>query len=580
MLTDRMSATLQRIGVATGQTARDVDGLDRSVNRLNRVNLNGLFSTISKIGTFLGVGAALGKTIKMGMEQEMRNTSFEVLFGGADNAKKVIDDISNYAAKSPYGKVGLSEATQMMAGFGITQDKIIPNLKMIGDIAMGDELKFKSLSLAFSQMSSTGKLTGQDLLQMINVGFNPLEQMSKTTGKSIAKLKDEMSKGAISSQMVSKAFQDATSAGGLYYGMIDKINNTVGGQWATAMDNLTDKMLNFYNDVLQPILLPALKKFNEFLEDPIATIGKLMDKITTDFPIMTGVIIASTAAVAGYKLVILSLAGVQAVIAGLRSALAAYEIVVFAVRNATSLWAAAQWLLNAALGANLIVVIIAAVVALIAVIIFVIRKINGWGEAWKHTVNGAKLIFLTYVEYVKSSFNAVVNGIMIGINKIMEGWYKFKQAVGIGDSSENQKMLAQIQADTEARKKSIIDGYKKTAELGKQAAGEFSQAWNSLSWGKKNAISAAVVPGTENAATAGTGGATAGTGGTGSKAGKETAGSIATGGTKTTHITINLGELVGTVNISKNGFRESAENMRDIVLDEMTRVLSMAQGQV
>lgn len=62
----------------------------------------------------------------------------EVLFGGADNAKKVIDDISGYAAKSPYGKTGLSEATQMMAGFGIAQDNIIPNLKMIGDIAMGD----------------------------------------------------------------------------------------------------------------------------------------------------------------------------------------------------------------------------------------------------------------------------------------------------------------------------------------------------------------------------------------------------------------------------------------------------------
>lgn len=586
MLTDKMSATLQRVGVTTNQTTKDIDKLDKSVNKLNKVNLNGFFSTISKIGTFLGVGAALGKTIKMGMEQEMRNTSFEVLFGGADNAKKVIDDISNYAAKSPYGKVGLSEATQMMAGFGITQDKIIPNLKMIGDIAMGDELKFKSLSLAFSQMSSTGKLTGQDLLQMINVGFNPLEQMSKTTGKSIAKLKDEMSKGAISSQMVSKAFQDATSAGGLYYGMIDKINNTVGGQWATAMDNLTDRMLNFYNDVLQPILLPALKKFNEFLEDPIATIGKLMDRITTDFPIMTGVIIASTAAVIGYKLAMLSLAGLQVIIAGLKSALVAYEIVVFAVKNATSLWTAAQWLLNVALNANPVGLIVAGVVALIAVITFLIVKIDGWGKMWEHTVNGAKLIFQAYVASVKFYFNTMVNGLMIGINKIKEGWYEFKEAVGIGDSSENQKMLAQIRADTDARKKAIVDNAKEVASLSIQAAKEFKSAANSLSWNdtafsdiltgqkKQFGIDAPGVPGT----TTGTGGTTGG--GTGGNAGKETASSIATGGTKTTHITINLGELVGTININKNGFRESAENMRDIVLDEMTRVLSMAQGQV
>ena len=586
MLTDRMSATLQRVGVTTNQTTKDIDKLDKSVNNLNKVNLNGFFSTISKIGAFLGVGAVLGKTIKMGMEQEMRNTSFEVLFGGADNAKKIIDDISSYAAKSPYGKVGLSEATQMMAGFGIAQEKIIPNLKMIGDIAMGDEQKFKSLSLAFSQMSSTGKLTGQDLLQMINVGFNPLEQMSKTTGKSIATLKDEMSKGAISSQMVSKAFQDATSSGGLYYGMIDKISNTVGGQWATAIDNLTDKMLNLYNNVLQPILLPALKKFNEFLEDPIATIGKLMDKITTDFPIMTGVIIASTAAVVGYKLAMLSLAGLQVIIAGLKSALVAYEIVVFAVKNATSLWAAAQWLLNVALSANPIGLIVAAVVALIALITYLILKIDGWGKMWEHTVNGAKLIFKAFVASVKLYFNTMVNGLMIGINKIKEGWYEFKEAVGIGDSSENQKMLAQIRADTDARKKAIVDSAKEVASLSIQAAKEFKSAANSLSWNdtafsdiltgqkKQFGIDAPGVPGT----TPGTGGTTGG--GTGGNAGKETANSIATGGTKTTHITINLGELVGTININKNGFRESAENMRDIVLDEMTRVLSMAQGQV
>lgn len=584
-LNGNMNNMLSKVGVSADSTTQDVKELKGEVNSLNKVNLNGFFSTIGKIGAFLGVGAILGKTVKLGMEQEMRNTSFEVLFGGAANAKKMIDDISMYAAKSPYGKVGLSEATQMMAGFGIAQDKILPNLKMIGDIAMGDADKFKSLSLAFSQMSSTGKLTGQDLLQMINASFNPLDQLSKTTGKSIANLKKEMEKGLITSNMVTQAFVDATSKGGLYYGMVDKISNTVGGQWSTAMDNMADKLLYFYNEVLQPYLLPGLKRFNQFLDDPIATIGKLMDKITTAFPIMTGVILATTAAVVGYRLAMLSLAGLQVIIAGLKSALVAYEIVVFAVKNATSLWAAAQWLLNVALNANPVGLIIAGVVALIALIAFLIIKIDGWGAAWEHTVNGCRLIWQSYTEYLQSSFNTVVQGIMIGINKIKEGWYKFKNAVGIGDSSENQKMLASIQADTEARKKSIVDGFKKTADLAKQAGNEYKKAvggfslnntsFADVSNGLKNklGIAAPGMPGTNAAGSAGSGT-------TGSSAGKETANSIATGGSKTTHITINLGELVGTININKNGFRETAENMRDIVVDEMTRVLTMAQGQV
>ena len=581
-LSDKMTALLNKIGMSSDSTSKKVDELEKKVNSLDKKRLSGIsgsfseFSkSVSKLAGVLGIGATLGKTIKMGMEQEMRSTSFEVLFGGVDNAKKMIDDISSYAATSPYGKAGLSEATQMMAGFGIAQDKIIPNLRMIGDIAMGDEQKFKSLSLAFSQMSSTGKLTGQDLMQMINVGFNPLEQMAKTTGKSIGALKEEMSKGAISADMVSKAFYDATQEGGLYHGMIDKISNTVGGQWATAQDNLSEKLLNLYSNVLQPVILPALKLFNDFLNDPINTISRLADKVTSSFPIISAAVIAVTSAFVAYKTVV----GIAAM--------------------KTMFLTAKAWLLDAALAANPVGIVIAAIVALIAVIAFLIIKIDGWGKAWEHTVNGAKLIFQAFTESVKWYFNSLVDGIMIGLNYIQKAWYSFKEAVGIGDSSENQSILAQINADTEARKQAIVGGAQKVAELGKAAAGEFKNAAGSLSWndtslsdvtnGVKNklGISSAGVPGTQGISgftgTGNGGGGGTGVGGRGSsagKVGKDTANSIATGGTKTTHVTINISEMGNDMKIYVNSIKEGAANMRDTILDEMTRVLSMAQSQL
>lgn len=92
-----------------------------------------------------------------------------------------------------------------MLGFGIESDKVMGYLKALGDISMGDSERFQSLALAFSQMSATGKLMGQDLLQMINAGFNPLKVISEETGKSIGELKDEMSQGKISAEMVQKA---------------------------------------------------------------------------------------------------------------------------------------------------------------------------------------------------------------------------------------------------------------------------------------------------------------------------------------------------------------------------------------
>lgn len=71
---------------------------------------------------------------------------------------------------------------------------------------------------------------------------------------------------------------------------------------------------------------------------------------------------------------------------------------------------------------------------------------------------------------------------MIGLNKIKEGWYSFKNAVGIGDEGENNAALNAIAKDTENRKNQIIKGAKETATLGSAAKNEFIKAGQSLSW--------------------------------------------------------------------------------------------------
>jgi hypothetical protein len=142
---------------------------------------------------------------------------------------------------------------------------------------------------------------------------------------------------------------------------------------------------------------------------------------------------------------------------------------------------AGQWLWNAALTANPIGIVIVLVGALIGVIAWLATSVEGWGEAWDHTWTGAKLLFDGFILGIEVQFNTMVQGLMIGINMIKRGWYEFKEAMGLGDSSENQKMLNEINQDTETRKKSIIDGYKEIADLALKANAEFMKAGGSLS---------------------------------------------------------------------------------------------------
>lgn len=553
---------LNRIGAASDSSRNDVRGLRNEVEGLNTVNFSGLASKITGIFATLGIGAIVGKTIKDGMEQEMRNVSFEVLFGGVDNAKRMIDDISIYAAKSPYGKVGLSEATQMMAGFGIAQEKIMPNMKMIGDIAMGDAQKFQSLALVLSQVSSLGYMQGNDKLQFINAGFNPLKELEKMTGKSVGQLETMMSKGQISIGMIEDALKHATSEGGQFYGMIDKINGTASGQWATAMDNISEKMLNLYDNVLQPLILPALQKFNVFLDDPIGTLGRLTDKFTSDFPIISGLIIGVTAA------------------------LVTYQVVTGLITVATGLWTAAQWLLNAALTANPVGLIIAGVVALIALIAFLIIKIDGWGDTWDNVIKLCTLVFDSFKANLQLKWLQVQDFFMKGLETIEKGWYKLQS---LWNEDAANAGLAKLESQRNERAKEIAEVKGKIDDINNQISNldviqlkvndtSFSDVANSLK--SKLGISSPGIPGTDMTPGGGTGGSGGIGGGTGGKAGKDTANSIATGGSKTTHIYVTVGEMGNNMKIYVNDLKEGAENIRDIVLDQLTRALTMAQGQI
>ena len=171
------------------------------------------------------------------MEQYI--TSFGTMLGSAEKAQNMISQIKKFAAETPFELPDLAKGAQTLLAFGTAEEKVLPIMKMLGDVSQGNKEKFDGLTLAFAQCQSTGKLMGQDLLQMINQGFNPLNEISKMTGKSVAQLKEEMSKGAISAEMVAAAFEHATSEGGQFYNAMEAQSKTFSGQLSTLKDNVS-----------------------------------------------------------------------------------------------------------------------------------------------------------------------------------------------------------------------------------------------------------------------------------------------------------------------------------------------------
>ena len=105
---------------------------------------------------------------------------------------------------------------------------------------------------------------------MINQGFNPLNEISKMTGKSVAQLKEEMSKGAISAEMVAAAFEHATSEGGQFYNAMEAQSKTFSGQLSTLKDNvlsLLGEITESFTGSLKDTALPLVNGWMTDLAD-------------------------------------------------------------------------------------------------------------------------------------------------------------------------------------------------------------------------------------------------------------------------------------------------------------------------
>ena len=222
---------------------------------------------VAGIAGGIGLKEFLGQMIQIRGEFENIETSLGVLLGGdKEKLTELMSEMKEYALISPLTTKDMASALQMMIGFGIQAEDAITYLKALGDISMGNTVHFNSLALAFSQMSAAGKLMGQDLNQMINAGFNPLQQISEKTGKSIGELKDEMSKGAISAQMVQQAFIDATSAGGKFYGMAAEGAKTINGQISMLQESV-DNMFNDMGQASEGIILSSIQAITKLVEN-------------------------------------------------------------------------------------------------------------------------------------------------------------------------------------------------------------------------------------------------------------------------------------------------------------------------
>lgn len=288
-----LQSDLKGVGDAADQAGRKAQTSSRRFDGL-RSGLGTLGRGVGVVTGLLGAaGVAAGVFgVKASAGIETATMNLTTLTGSAKTATTMVKQLTKYGNATTFDTQGLAEAAQQLLTYGINAKDVLPDIKMLGDISMGNQEKLSGLAYVFAQVQGNGHLMGQDLLQMINNGFNPLTNIAKRTGKSMAELRTEMSKGKISFAQVQQAMVDATKKGGQFYNGAKNGANTLAGAWG----NLTGSISSTLGNALLPAIKavePSMSKLGDFVSSHQKQINRFV-KSTVGF--ITG----TTSAVSGF----------------------------------------------------------------------------------------------------------------------------------------------------------------------------------------------------------------------------------------------------------------------------------------
>ena len=388
-----------------GDLANKIDGAAGKIQKVSGLMLGGLAS---------GFGAAAVSGIQFNAQMEQYATTFEVFTKSAEKADAILEELQKKGAETPFEFTDLADATQKMMAFGFTADEALANLDMLGNAAQGDAEKLETITTAFARMTSSGKVTLEDLNMMIDVGFNPLQQVAKDTGTTMGEVYEQISDGTLDVETVTKAMKEMTSEGGQYAGLMEKQSQTLNG------------MLSTLSDTVQMKLGDAFASLTEKVKGALPMIIDFVENIDVD------------KAIAGIGALAAALAGVFTAATAARGAIALFNAVT-AVQKAGGMAA-----MVSNLGASFagivttiapVVAAIAGIIAVIALVSTAISQLLDENELFAESVTNIVYSIMDIVESLWNNFlGPIFDSLIEALNTIWENgikplWDSFKQFI-------------------------------------------------------------------------------------------------------------------------------------------------------
>lgn len=168
---------------------------------------------------------------------------------------------------------------------------------------------------------------------------------------------------------------------------------------------------------------PALVQIITALTPGIAALaGGFADALSALAPLAVGAASLASSLLSGLGPalgpILVTMLGLAVALKAVTAGIAIYKTVTTAISAATKVWAAVQWLLNSALLANPIVLIVLAVIALVAAIVLIATKTTWFQTIWSAMCSFVTTAWNAVVGFLVAAWNAIVAAVSAAVGFI------------------------------------------------------------------------------------------------------------------------------------------------------------------
>jgi tape measure domain-containing protein len=267
--------------------------------------MTGIHSAVNLVGdafrAFTGLAMegleAVASYERMGVSFEALAASQMLMSGAAEDmneayamtagiAEELLDWSQQLAINSPFTQEGVAEALRMAMAYGFNTEEAQRLTEAMIDYTSASgqsEHAMSRIALALGQISATGKVTGQDILQLTNVGVPAMQILADHFGVTTAEIIKMRADGLLPAEESIEAITVWMETN--FAGAAASFAESWAGLMGTFEDLKAMGLREFFGEMLEA-LQPLAVEFAEWLQGPgmerIAEWGQVLGQFTAD----------------------------------------------------------------------------------------------------------------------------------------------------------------------------------------------------------------------------------------------------------------------------------------------------------